>query len=92
MFKPFYILFSSKYWFDELYENIIVKKLLLGGLFAGLQIFDNNVVDGAVNGLADGVGIGGQSIRRAQTGQLQFYGLFIGIGLLAIIICIYVFG
>jgi len=92
LFKPLYILFSRKYWMDELYENIIVKKALLGGIFNGLEQVDTHVVDGAVNGAASGTIAGGGVLRRAQTGQLQLYGLFIGIGVLAIIVCLYLFG
>ncbi len=92
MFKPLYILFYRKYWFDELYENIIVRITLVKGLFAGFEQFDNNVVDGAVNGVANGAIAGGRAIRYAQTGQLQLYGLFIGIGVLAIILVLYLFG
>jgi len=92
MFKPFYNLFYRKYWFDELYENIIVRLALLKGLFAGLQVFDSYGVDGAVNGIASGAIATGRAIRKAHTGQLQLYGLFIGIGILAIILCLYFFG
>jgi NADH-quinone oxidoreductase subunit L len=92
MFQPLYILFSRKYWFDELYEGVIVKLALLKGFFAGLQGFDTYGVDGAVNGIADGAIATGRAIRRAHTGQLQLYGLFIGIGILVIILCLYFFG
>jgi NADH-quinone oxidoreductase subunit L len=92
MFKPLYILFSHKYWFDELYENVIVKNFLVRGLFAGFQFFDSYGVDGAVNGVASGAIATGRAIRKAHTGQLQLYGLFIGIGILAIILCLYFFG
>jgi len=92
MFRPLYTLFYRKYWFDELYENIIVRNTLLKGLFASFEQFDNRVVDGAVNGVADGAIASSRAIRQAQTGQLQLYGLFIGIGILAIIFAIYFFG
>jgi NADH-quinone oxidoreductase subunit L len=92
LFRPLYVLFSRKYWFDELYENIIVKKALIGGLFAGLQKIDTSAVDGAVNGIASGTISGGKTIRKIQTGQLQLYGLVIGIGIVAIILCVYIFG
>ncbi|MFC2011134.1 NADH-quinone oxidoreductase subunit L [Chloroflexota bacterium] len=92
IFKPFYTLFLRKYWLDELYENIIVKVVLLKGLFAGLQQIDTYAVDGAVNGVADVVTNGGRVIRRIQTGQLQLYGLGIGVGILAIILVVYFFG
>ena len=92
MFKPLYTMFLRKYWMDELYEDIIVRKTLIGGLFAGLQQVDTYAVDGTVNGVANGTSAGGGIIRRLQTGQLQLYGLFIGIGILAIAICLYTFG
>jgi len=92
IFKPFYTLFYRKYWFDELYERVIVKNFLVRGLFAGFQLFDSYGVDGAVNGVASGAIATGRAIRKAHTGQLQLYGLFIGIGILAIIVCLYFFG
>ncbi len=89
---PLHNLLRQKYFFDELYENIIVKNVLLKGLFAGFQRFDESGVDGVVNGVADGVIAGGRAIRHAQTGQLQLYGLFIGIGVVIISLCVYFFG
>ena len=92
VFGPLYNLVLRKYFFDELYENIIVKVALLKGLFTGFQLFDSKGVDGAVNGVADGIMGGGRAIRHAQTGQLQLYGLFIGIGVVIISLCVYFFG
>jgi len=92
MFKPLYTLFFRKYWLDELYENIIVKIALLKGLFAGLEVVDTDVVDGVVNGVANGAMATGRAIRQVQTGQLQLYGLVVGAGILAIVLCLYLFG
>jgi NADH-quinone oxidoreductase subunit L len=92
LFKPIYTLFYRKYFFDELYEDIIVRLALVRGLFVGFQIFDNNAVDGTVNGVANGAIATGRAIRRTQTGQLQLYGLVIGVGVLAIVLCLYLFG
>lgn len=89
IFAPFYTLFSRKYYFDELYENIFVRKSLVNGLFVGLQKFDSNGVDGAVNGIAETTVAGGRAIRRLQTGQLQLYGLFIAIGILVIALVLF---
>ena len=69
-----------------------MKNALVNGLFAGLEQIDTYGVDGAVNGVANGALAGGRAIRRIQTGQLQFYGLVIGIGILAIILVLYFFG
>ncbi len=92
MFRPLYTLFLRKYWLDELYENVIVRIALLKGLFAGFQVFDSYGVDGAANGVARTAIATGRAVRRAQTGQLQFYGLFIGIGILAIVLVLYFSG
>jgi len=92
IFKPLYTLFLRKYFLDELYENIIVKALAIGGIFGILQQVDTHIVDGTVNGLASTATATGRGIRRIQTGQLQLYGLFIGIGILAIILVVYFSG
>ena len=92
VFLPLYLLFYQKYWFDELYEGVIVNTGLLKGFFSGLQYFDSKAVAGAANGIADVTIATGKTIRRAQTGQLQLYGLFIGIGIVAIALAVYFFG
>jgi NADH-quinone oxidoreductase subunit L len=91
-FGPLYNVVYQKYFFDRLYEDIIVKLVLIKNLFTGFQLFDSTGVDGAVNDVADIVMSGGRAIRRAQTGQLQLYGLFIGIGVAIISICVLIWG
>jgi NADH-quinone oxidoreductase subunit L len=120
IFSSLYKLFYHKYWVDELYEGIIVKKILMGGIFkaahffdskildggintfmiqkvivrnffAGLFAFDKRGVDGAVNGVAGTTLAAGKTIRKAQTGQLQFYGLVIGLGIIALIVGVFIF-
>jgi NADH-quinone oxidoreductase subunit L len=92
LFGPLYTLVYRKYFFDELYENVIVKVVAMKGLFTGFRLFDSNGVDGVVNGVGSVVSGTGRAIRHAQTGQLQLYGLFIGIGVAIIGICVYIFG
>jgi NADH-quinone oxidoreductase subunit L len=92
MFKPLYNLFLNKYWLDELYEKVFVSGVLLKGFFAGLQGFDTYGVDGAVNGVASGAMATGRAIRKAHSGQLQLYGLFIGIGIIVIVACVFIWG
>jgi NADH-quinone oxidoreductase subunit L len=88
---PLYTLLSRKYWFDELYERVIVVRVLVDGIFAVLQLFDAYIVDGIVNGVAQGTIGAGNLVRKAQTGQLQVYGLAIFLGVLAIIGYFYFF-
>jgi len=92
MFQPLYRLFLNKYWLDELYEKVFVGGVLQRGFFAVLQFFDVYGVDGAVNGVASGAMATGRAIRKAHSGQLQLYGLFIGIGIVIIVVCLYIFG
>jgi NADH-quinone oxidoreductase subunit L len=87
-FKPLYTLFSHKYYMDDLYENIIVKQFLLGGIFAGLQAIDTHAIDGTVNGAARSTSTAGRILRYIQTGQVQAYAMAIGIGIVAIILVI----
>lgn len=47
---PLYKFSLNKWYFDEFYDGIIVKGLL--AFTRGLRWFDNNIVDGAVNGAA----------------------------------------
>ena len=91
-FAPLYTLFSRKYWLDELYERFFVIRLLVNGLFAALHWFDDHIIDGVVNGIAGGTVAAGRVIRRAETGQLQAYGLAIFIGILVIVACLFIFG
>jgi NADH-quinone oxidoreductase subunit L len=92
LFQPLYKVFLNKYWMDNLYEKIFVNNILLNKLFAGFQWIDTQVVDGVANGAGGVTLAGGKALRRAQTGQLQVYGLTIAIGIIAIIVCVLIFG
>ncbi|MFC1967038.1 NADH-quinone oxidoreductase subunit L [Chloroflexota bacterium] len=92
IFGPVYTLVYRKYFVDELYEDVIVKKGLMKGLFWVFQKLDVGGVDGTVNGVAGGIRAGGEAARHVQTGQLQLYGLFIGIGIVAVILSVFIFG
>jgi NADH-quinone oxidoreductase subunit L len=91
-FRSLYVLFSKKYWTDELYEDVIGQRLLSDRLFAGMKLLDSNVIDGAVDGVAKTVVVTGRAVRKMQSGQLQLYGLFIILGILAIVISILLSG
>ena len=91
-FRPLYVLFSRKYYFDELYEKLLLGRGLLSGLFRGLEVVDRRGVDGVVNGVAGGSFRVGRAARRVQTGELQLYGAGIALGLLALFMALYIFG
>ncbi|HUV53281.1 MAG TPA: NADH-quinone oxidoreductase subunit L [Dehalococcoidia bacterium] len=90
-FAPIYTLLSRKYYFDELYERVIVVRILLNGLFYLVQLFDTYIVDGIVNGVGKLTVASGSILRRLQTGQLQGYGLAIAIGILIIVVVFFAY-
>jgi NADH-quinone oxidoreductase subunit L len=55
------------------------------------SLFDQYVVDGLVNGLADTLQAGFRLFRSAQTGRVQNYALIMGAGLFAIVAVYLVF-
>ena len=85
VFKPLYVLFSRKYYLDELYEGIITVRLFYRGAALALDWADRSIVDGAVR-LVDQFGRNvGRGIAQAQTGQVQGYGMAVSVGVLAIL-------
>jgi NADH-quinone oxidoreductase subunit L len=84
IFAPIYTLLSRKYYFDELYEQVLVVRVLVNGIFYQIQQFDTYVVDGIVNGLGKITVTASGTLRKLQTGQLQSYGLAIMVGVLII--------
>jgi NADH-quinone oxidoreductase subunit L len=85
-FGPVHKLVANKYYLDWLYEDIIVKRIFLGGVSRGLDLFDHYVVDGTVNATAWTIRFTAQRLRLAQAGQLQVYGaaMIIGVVLIAV--------
>ena len=83
-FKPLYTLFYRKYYLDELYEDIIVRRVLLGSVAYALDWFDRSIVDKLAN-FSGWLGVNtGTALRQVQTGQLQSYGMAISLGILVI--------
>jgi len=53
--------------------------------FEGIAWFDAHVVDGAVNGVAKLVGLGGTSVRRLQSGYVRSYALSLAVGAIVLV-------
>jgi NADH-quinone oxidoreductase subunit L len=73
-FGPVHTLVSRKYYIDELYEDVIVRRGLYRTLTAAGQWFDTNIVDGAVNGSATATRRAGEALKWVQSGSVQAYG------------------
>jgi NADH-quinone oxidoreductase subunit L len=82
--KPAYQLAFNKWYFDEIYEALIIHPAYLFSVFLW-QIVDVRVIDGAVNGVATTVGFSASRMRRVQTGFVANYALAIAIGAVVII-------
>ena len=85
-FKPIYALLSRKYYFDELYEDVITRRAFYESAARALDWADKNIVDK----IADRVGWFGANVgtplRQLQTGQIQQYAAAISVGIIVIMI------
>jgi NADH-quinone oxidoreductase subunit L len=88
-FGSIYTLLARRYYIDELYMWLIDKLVIGVGL--ALAIFDRQVLDGIVNGVGSLVASTGQTLRGAQTGRVQNYGLVL-FGGMAVIALVLMFG
>jgi NADH-quinone oxidoreductase subunit L len=80
---PLYAFSKNKWYFDELYNWVLVK----GGLAfeKGLWAFDRYVIDGAVNGTGWLTRFSARYLRKVQTGFVGNYALYITLGLVAVV-------
>jgi NADH-quinone oxidoreductase subunit L len=90
-------LFAGFQFFDSrLLDNglntVIVQNVITRKLFGHFRYFDEKAVDGTVNAVADGTVSAGSILRRAQSGQLQTYGMFIAFGILTIVVVVFLAG
>ena len=88
--QPLPQLLDNRYYLDYLYETVFVKELVLGSARWGLALWDEYVIDGAVNGLASATGWSAEQLKLAQTGQVQLYGGVMFLGTVAAVIGILV--
>ncbi len=79
-----YKLLYGKYFFDEIYDTIIVKPFV--ELTKGSVKFDQLVIDGMVNGVANVTAGCGMLVRRIQTGLVQSYVLTMVVGLIILLV------
>jgi len=81
---PVYRILVNKYYVDELYDHRFVEA---ARAFAGAAwAFDIHIIDGLANRLGWALAMGGQGLRRAQTGIVGNYALTIVAGLLLILV------
>jgi NADH-quinone oxidoreductase subunit L len=83
-FRPLYLFFLNKWYFDELYNWLFVKPAFAIGRFLW-KSGDGAVIDGTIDGTAAAVGRGTDRVVRLQTGFVYHYAFAMLIGLALII-------
>ena len=83
-FRPIYLFLLNKWYFDELYNAILVKPAMAVGRFLW-KTGDATIVDGVPNGLASLTSFGAAKIVKLQTGSLAVYAFTMLIGLVALL-------
>ena len=71
---PVHLVLERKYFLDDLYEGVIVRGVLYGGVANAAALFDTYVVDGIANGVAGAGRVASDGLRLLQNGQVQVYG------------------
>jgi NADH-quinone oxidoreductase subunit L len=78
--QPLPDILDNKYYLDALYEDVIVRQGVLGGVAWIVSLWDRYVVDGAVNGVAGATRWASGQLRFVQTGQAQMYAAMVLLG------------
>jgi NADH-quinone oxidoreductase subunit L len=81
---PVYLLFSRKWYFDEIIDTVVVRPFAMFGRFAR-DVFERVVVNGLfVGGPSGAVRAGSAAVRAAQSGFLRYYAALLLLGLTAL--------
>jgi NADH-quinone oxidoreductase subunit L len=81
----------NKGYFDEIYEALFVRGIIVN-IGRAAQWVDSNIIDGFVNGVADGYQYFGDRLRKLQTGKVQGYAVALFTALVAIAVVALIFG
>ena len=84
-FGPVHRLLVNKYYMDWLYEDQLVRRVVVRTVATGLDLFDRYVVDGTVNATAWLTRFSASRLRLLQAGQLQLYAAAIFLGIVLIV-------
>ena len=78
-------LFGHAWYYDEGIAALVGGPIRRGAEWLS-DVFDQKVVDGAVNGIAKGFGAAGAGLRRVQTGLVRQYALGVALGAAALLV------
>jgi NADH-quinone oxidoreductase subunit L len=83
-FRPIYLFFLNKWYFDELYDFLFVRPAFWVAHLLW-QTGDATLIDGVPNGLAELAVDGSKGAVRIQTGSIAVYAFVMLIGLVALV-------
>jgi NADH-quinone oxidoreductase subunit L len=83
-FRPVYLFVLNKWYFDELYDRILVRPYIALSRILW-QVGDATIIDGIPNGVAALTGDGSAQVVKLQTGSIAVYAFTMLIGLVALV-------
>ena len=92
LFRPVHTLLAKKYYLDVLYEDLVVRRWFYRGLAGITDWLDRNLVDGLVDLIGGTFRNTGRAVAQLQTGQVQFYGTMVVLGVVLILLGYLIFG
>jgi NADH-quinone oxidoreductase subunit L len=84
VFRPLYLFFLNKWYFDELYDWLFVRSAFRLGRFLWKKV-DGSIIDGLIDGTARAVIWGTGRVVRLQTGYVYHYAFAMLIGVAALL-------
>ena len=78
-----------KYYVDEFYNAVAVRPLLWLSTKVLWKTVDVSIIDGAVNGIAEGITVVGDGTRRTQSGNTRSYAVWVVVGAIVIVAVIF---
>jgi NADH-quinone oxidoreductase subunit L len=78
-------LLYNKYYVDEIYAAAVVRPLIWLSRNVLWKVVDAGMIDGAVNGVADGAAAVGDTVRHTQSGNTRSYAVWVVVGAIVIL-------
>jgi len=78
-------LLYNKYYVDELYAAAVVRPLVWLSTNVLWKVVDAGMIDGTVNGVADGAAAVGDTVRHTQSGNTRSYAVWVVVGAIVVL-------
>jgi NADH-quinone oxidoreductase subunit L len=78
-------LLYNKYYVDEIYAATVVRPLMWLSTNVFWKVVDAGMIDGAVNGVADGAAAVGDTVRHTQSGNTRSYAVWVVVGAIVVL-------